>query len=186
MCTNPHKHTAKLEKQKKDFAFGSNVLKYRNSESSFKQSNNRNVIGLSRGKSDVYTRALDIVGKGRKVLETATREYAIKGGALAAQGGRSKTAGRNDYLALLYKTQEIESKIGSTLGKEYASATQGLNRKFQNQVALNREKLGLPPEYGAPVMVQQQSLWQKTAPIRDAIAFATGTYTSGKDEGWWG
>ena len=174
MCTNPHKHTAKLEKHKKDYKSASDDNKFRNKEASWKIGHNRNVIGLSRGRSDVQTKALDIVGKGRKVLETATKEYAMKGGSLGAQGGRSATAGRNSYLALLSKTAEIESKIGNTLGREYASANQGLDRQYMNKVAMNRQKLGLPAEYGPAVFEQQQSLWQKTAPIREAVNFAMG------------
>ena len=181
VCTNPHKHTAKLEKHKRDYQFASNENKFRNKEASWKMGQNRNVIGLSRGRSDVQTKALDIVGKGRKILETATKEYAMKGGSLAAQGGRSATAGRNSYLALLSKTAEIESKIGNTLGREYASANQGLDRQYMNKVALNRQKLGLPPEYGPAVFEQQQSLWQKTAPIRDMASFAVSMATGMPD-----
>ena len=112
----------------------------------------------------------------------------MKGGSLAAQGGRSATAGRNSYLALLSKTAEIESKIGNTLGREYASANQGLDRQYMNKVALNRQKLGLPSEYGPAVFEQQQSLWQKTAPIRDMASFVmTGTSMSdGNLELKWG
>ena len=181
MCTNPHKHTAKLEKHKRDYQFASNENKFRNKEASWKIGHNRNVIGLSRGRSDVQTKALDIVGKGRKILETATKEYAMKGGSLAAQGGRSATAGRNSYLALLSKTAEIESKIGNTLGREYASANQGLDRQYMNKVAMNRQKLGLPAEYGPAVFEQQQSLWQKTAPIRDMASFAVSMATGMPD-----
>jgi len=177
VCTNPHKHTAKLEKHKKDYKHTSDENKFRNKESSWKIGHNRNVIGLSRGRSDVQIKALDIVGKGRKVLETATKEYAMKGGSLAAQVGRSATAGRNSYLALLSKTAEIESKIGNTLGREYASANQGLDRQYMNKVALNRQKLGLPSEYGPAVFEQQQSLWQKTAPVREAASFAMSVAT---------
>ena len=101
VCTNPHKHTAALEKHKQDYAATSKDIKFLNKEAGWKMGHNRNVIGLSRGKSDVQTKALNWVGKGRKILETATKEYAMKGGSLAAQGGRSATAGRNSYLALL-------------------------------------------------------------------------------------
>ena len=184
VCTNPHKHTAKLEKHKKDYKHTSDENKFRNKESSWKIGHNRNVIGLSRGRSDVQIKALDIVGKGRKVLETATKEYAMKGGSLAAQGGRSATAGRNSYLALLSKTAEIESKIGNTLGREYASANQGLDRQYMNKVALNRQKLGLPSEYGPAVFEQQQSLWQKTAPVREAASFAMSMAGGPKGDGW--
>tara|TARA_R100000152_G_C6706509_1_gene134985 strand:+ start:37 stop:594 length:558 start_codon:yes stop_codon:yes gene_type:complete len=181
VCTNPHKHTAKLEKHKRDYQFASNENKFRNKEASWKMGQNRNVIGLSRGRSDVQTKALDIVGKGRKILETATKEYAMKGGSLAGQGGRSATAGRNSYLALLSKTAEIESKIGNTLGRDYASANQGLDRQYMNKVALNRQKLGLPSEYGPAVFEQQQSPWEKIQPVIGAVS----TISSIGTNNWW-
>ena len=181
VCTNPHKHTAKLEKHKRDYQFASNENKFRNKEASWKMGQNRNVIGLSRGRSDVQTKALDIVGKGRKILETDTKEYAMKGGSLAAQGGRSATAGRNSYLALLSKTAEIESKIGNTLGREYASANQGLDRQYMNKVAMNRQKLGLPSEYGPAVFEQQQSPWERIQPVVQA-AQTVASIGSGN---WW-
>jgi hypothetical protein len=179
VCTNPHEKTAKLEKHKRDYKHASDENKFRNKESSWKIGHNRNVIGLSRGRSDVQTKALDIVGKGRKILETATKEYAMKGGSLAAQGGRSATAGRNSYLALLSKTAEIESKIGNTLGREYASANQGLDRQYMNKVALNRQKLGLPAEYGPAVFEQQQSPWERIQPVVQAAQTVASFTTFG-------
>jgi len=171
VCSNPHAGAAKIEKQKKDYAFRSNTLKYRNKEASWKMTDNRNTIGLSRGRSDIYSKKLDIIGKSRQLTKNAVTDYAVKG-SVASQGGRSRKAGRNDYLALLRKTSEIENKIGHTLGRESASAIKGINRKYLNKVSANRQKLGLPPEYGAPVFEQQASLWERTAPIREAVSFA--------------
>lgn len=173
VCSNPYAAQAKIEKDKKDYAFRSNTLKYRGKEASWKITDNRNTIGLSRGKSDIYSKKLDIIGKGRQLTRDAVKEYTVSDSAvIAAQDGRSRKAGRNDYLALLRKTADIEHKIGNTLGRESAFAIQGINRKYMNKAAMNRQKLGLPPEYGAPVFERQASLWERTAPIREAVSFA--------------
>jgi len=72
---------------------------------------NRNVIGLSRDRSDVYSKKLDIIGKGRQLQQESEKEYAVLGSTVrAAEGGTSTTAGRNDYLKLLAKTAQIENK----------------------------------------------------------------------------
>ena len=179
MCTNPYKHSAKLEKYKRDYRFRSEENKFRGKEASWKMGQNRNVIGLSRRRSDIYTKKLDIIGKGRQLSEEATKQYYISDSTVkAAEGGRSRTAGRNDYLALLAKTAQIENKIGNVLGKESALAMQGIDREYQNKVAKNREKLGLPGLYGPAVFERQQSPWERIQPVLQAVSFATGTYSA--------
>ena len=184
MCTNPHKHTAKLEKHKRDYAHRSEENKYRNKEASWKMGQNRNVIGLSRNRSDIYTKKLDIIGKGRQLTEEATRNYYVSDSSVkAAEGGASRTAGRNDYLALLYKTKQIEYKIGNVLGKEGDAALQGIDRVYQNKVAMNRNKLGLPKEYGPAVFERQQSMWEKIQPVVQFASTVMGMPTGSNTQG---
>ena len=184
MCTNHHKHTAKLEKHKRDYRFRAEENKFRGKEASWKMGQNRNVIGLSRDRSDIYTKKLDIVGKGRQLDLEAQKNYYVSDSTVrAAEGGTSTTAGRNDYLKLLAKTAQIENKIDNVLGPESASATQGIDRKYLNQVVKNRQKLGLPGTYGPAVFEQQQSTWQKFQPVLSAAStvasLATGIPTGG-------
>ena len=188
MCTNPHKHTAKLEKHKKDYAFTGEELKFRGKEASWKIFHNKNVIGLTRDRSDVYTKKLDIIGKGRQLdLEAQKQYYVADSTVRAAEGGTSTTAGRNDYLKLLANTRRIENKIDNVLGPESASATQGIDRKYLSAVAKNRQKLGLPGAYGPAVFEQQQSTWQKFQPVLSAAStvasLATGIPTGGFGSG---
>ncbi len=187
MCThNPYKHQAKIEKEKKDFAYRSNALKFFNKETSWVRGDQRAATGLSRTQSDLYTRALAIQAQGRQLSQQAVAEYGQKQFAGFAGGGSaSRTAGRNTYLALLAKQSQIESKINSTFGREMAHAQTGAVRQYQNKIAKNRQALGLPPEYGAPVMYRRQSLWEQAQPIVDfastAMSFATGMPVGVKD-----
>ena len=179
VCTNPYKHEAKLNKHKRDYRFRAEENKFRGKEASWKMGQNRNVIGLSRDRSDIYTKKLDIIGKGRQLSEEATKQYYISDSSVkAAEGGRSRTAGRNDYLALLAKTSQIENKIDNVLGPESATAMQGIDRKYQNKVAMNRQKLGLPGQYGPAVFERQQSPWERIQPVvqfaKTAMTFAGG------------
>ena len=175
MCTNPHKHTAKIEKHKRDYRFQAEENKYRGKEASWKMGQNRNVIGLSRDRSDVYSKKLDIIGKGRQLQQESEKEYAVLGSTVrAAEGGTSTTAGRNDYLKLLAKTAQIENKIDNVLGRQSASAMQGIDRKYQNQVVKNRQKLGLPGQYGPAVFERQQSPWERIQPVVSAVSTVMG------------
>jgi len=188
VCTNPHEHTAKLEKHKKDYAFTGEELKFRGKEASWKIFHNKNVIGLTRDRSDVYTKKLDIIGKGRQLdLEAQKQYYVADSTVKAAEGGTSTTAGRNDYLKLLANTRRIENKIDNVLGEDSATAMLGIDRKFQNKVAMNRQKLGLPGTYGPAVFEQQQSTWQKFQPVLSAAStvasLATGIPTGGFGSG---
>ena len=177
MCTsNPYKHQAKIEKQKKDFAYRSNALKYWNKETSWVRADQRAATGLSRTQSDLYSRALAIQAQGRQMSQNAVVEYGQK--QFVDEGGRSRTAGKNTFLALLAKQSQIESKINSTFGRDMAHAQTGAIRQYQSKIAKNRQSLGLPPEYGAPVMYRRQSLWERAQPVLDAastvMTFATG------------
>ena len=180
MCArNPDKDRAKIEKANKDYAFRSKGNQFHNKETSYVRGKRRNVIGFSRGRSDIQSKALSIIGKGRQLKEDAARSYAIKSSAKSAEGGRSTRAGRNEYLALLTKQARIESKISNTLGRDQSSAIQGITRQYQNKEATNRSKLGLPPEYGPRVMYRKQSLWEKLQPVRDIVGLATPFLNTG-------
>jgi len=51
-----------------------------------------------------------------------------------------------------------------------AHAQTGAVRQYQNKIAKNRQSLGLPPEYGAPVMYRRRSLWEKAQPVISAAS----------------
>ena len=187
VCTNPHKHTAKLEKHKRDYRFRAEENKFRGKEASWKIGQTRNVIGLTRNRSDIYTKKLDIIGKGRQIDLEAQKEYYVADSTVrAAEGNVSKTAGRNDYLKLLAKTAQIENKIDNVLGRESATAMQGIDRKYLNEVAKNREKLGLPGMYGPAVFERQQSPWERIAPVVQAVSTVGSLGTTFGGPTFWG
>ena len=184
MCTNPHKHTAKLEKHKRDYRFRAEENKFRGKEAGWKIGQNRNVIGLTRDRSDIYTKKLDIVGKGRQLDLEAQKNYYVSDSTVrAAEGGTSTTAGRNDYLKLLAKTAQIENKIDNVLGRDSAIAMHGIDRKYLSEVAKNRQKLGLPGAYGPAVFERQQSPWERIQPVVQAVSTVA---SFGQSVGAWG
>ena len=154
MCADPNagaRAAAREKHREKNFAFKSNSTKYWNKETSYVRGIETAATGYSRTSSDIYEQALNIQGQGRKLQEQATAQYGAA--QFVDEGGRSRSAGRNQYLALLNKQSAIESKINNTFGRTAAKARVGAARQYQNAISTNREKLGLPPEYGAPIMM---------------------------------
>ena len=148
------RYQAKLEKQKKDNKYHSDSLKYWNRETSHKMRSNALARGLSRARSDSYSKALWVLGKGRQ----ANQEIYKKKSKLSRVSqnqlvGRSNRYMQGKYKDLLAEQSKIESSINSTFGRNMDVQWQGIQRQHMNYVKKNREKLGLRPEYGAPVMM---------------------------------
>ncbi len=148
------RYQAKQEKKKKDQQYRSASLKYWNREVSAKQRSNTLTRGLTRARSDAYTRALWALGKGRQANEKLYRtraklsKYDQKTGT-----SRSSKYMTSKYQEILNQQSRIESTINNTFGRNMDIQQQGIIRQHQNYVAKNRQKLGVRPEYGAPVMM---------------------------------
>ena len=147
---------AKIEKQKKDSQYHSESLKYWNREVSAVKGKQRIATGLSRARSDTYVKALHTLGTGRR----AQAKAAIEAMQLPSRynvgpsgESRSRTYGRQKYNAILDKQAQIESQIDTTFGRNMDANMQKINRHNTIALARNREKLGVRPEYGAPVMM---------------------------------
>ena len=145
---------AKIENQKKQTRYHSESLKYWNREVSVKQRQGAISRGLSRSRSDAYSRALWALGKGRLAQEGVERSKA-KVARFADKTGLSRS---NRYMSAKYKSildkqRQIESTINTTFGRNMDIAHQMIMRNHMNQVAKNRTALGARPEYGAPVMM---------------------------------
>ena len=145
------REAARQEKANKDAAFGAAKTGYYGKENQLEIAQNTNVIGYTKDISDAYAQVVSTIGKGRSAIEDATKAF------LASQkvneGGRSTKFGRNKYLTLLQKTNEVESVVDTLLGRNMAYVQEGASRKFAMANSEAREALGLVPQYGAPVMM---------------------------------
>jgi len=147
---------AKIEKMKKDTQYHSASLKYWNREASVKQRQGALTKGLSRSRSDAYSKALWTLGKGRLANEAIYRAKSkVKGAQKDIKSGESRARGymASKYKAILDKQRQIESTIDNTFGRNMDIAQQAISRNHMYQVAKNRERLATRPEYGAPVMM---------------------------------
>ena len=146
------RYQAKQEHKKKLQQYNSASLKYWNREVSAKQRSNTLTRGLSRARSDAYTKALWALGKGRQANEKLYRtraklsKYDQKTGT-----SRSSRYMSGKYREILDQQSRIESTINNTFGRNMDITQQGIIRQHQNYVAKNRQKLGVRPEFGAPV-----------------------------------
>ncbi len=144
----------KQKAREKDSVYAQQALKFFNKETSLKRTQTRNLIGYGRDLSDAYVQALYKQGKGRlAVQESARKFYSNKARGKSLQAGRSKTAGRNNYLSYLKTRAKVDSVMNATFGRNMAYAQTGARRKYLNKNAKAREALGIPAAYGAPVML---------------------------------
>tara|TARA_R100000458_G_scaffold29836_1_gene27430 strand:- start:2890 stop:3666 length:777 start_codon:yes stop_codon:yes gene_type:complete len=144
------RRAAKQRNLEKHANFNQKKLQFFNKETSLARAQNRNVMGYSRDLSDAYTRAIYTQGKGRLRNQKLVAQYFGK--KKIDEGGRSRTFGRKQYQGLLRSQSEIEGITRNMFGRNMAYAQEGAKRKFLAQQAGSRQKLGIPPAFGAPVM----------------------------------
>jgi len=145
------RRAARQRNKEKHANFQQESLKFFNKETSLARAQNRNVMGYSRDLSDAYVRAIYTQGKGRLRNQKLVANYFGK--KKIDQGGRSRTFGRKQYQGLLRSQAEIEGVTRNMFGRNMAYAQTGARRKFQAANAQARQKLGIPPAFGAPVML---------------------------------
>ncbi len=145
------RRAARQRNKEKHANFQQKSLQFFNKETSLARAQNRNVMGYSRDLSDAYVRAIYTQGKGR--LRNQKLVAAYFGKKKIDQGGRSRTFGRKQYQGLLRSQSEIEGITRNMFGRNMAYAQEGARRKFQAANAGARQKLGIPPAFGAPVML---------------------------------
>ena len=154
MCVDANagaRRAARQRNREKHANFAQKKLQFFNKETSLARAQNRNVIGYSRDLSDAYVRAIYTQGKGRLRNQELVAQYFGK--KKIDEGGRSKSYGRKQYQGLLRKQSEIEGVTRNMFGRNMAYAQEGARRKFQAANAGARQKLGIPPAFGAPVML---------------------------------
>ena len=143
---------ARQQKREKDEIFEQRRVDFYNSEQTFERALNNNILGYGRDLADAEAQAIYLEGKGRRALETAAREYFQAKGNIN-EGGRSRRYGIAAYQKMLASRAEVEGVLDTNRRRNFAYVRTGAERKFLSKNAEAREQLGLPPQYGAPVML---------------------------------
>lgn len=170
---------ARIEHQKKLQQYHSASLQYWNREAASKQRSNALTTGLSRARSDAYSKALWALGKGRKANEQLHKARAkLTKHDLKRGVSRASRFMTGKYREILNKQGQIESAINTQFGRNMDIMNQGITRQHQNYVAKNRQQLGLRPEFGAPVMMPgRDSFGQMFNTAAMGLGIAASLYT---------
>ena len=180
MCVDANagaRAAARERAAQKDALFAQEGLKFFNKETQLARAQKRNVVGYSRDLSDAYAGALAAQGKGRKQEEDVVRAYFS--GKKTDEGGRSTRFGLKDYQLLLGKRAEVESIVDNLYGRNMAYAQEGARRKFQAANAQARQKLGIPPAFGAPVMLPPTDYFTGALQLASTAASIYGGFGMG-------
>ena len=157
MCADANaasRHAAKQRWLDKNFKYRSEGTKYHNREVKGIIGNQRIARGYSRATSDSIVNAYTKLGESFKQTESLYKKfYSNKKQSLAAQQGRSRTAGRSNLLDMLQAKGKLENAVSNEFGRNLATRLQGNKRMAMNLRAKNRANVGYLPEYGAPVLM---------------------------------
>ncbi len=157
MCApdpNAGARAAAEEKQKERlYQFKADGMQYHNKEVNWEK--NRKFItgqGYSREYSDIMSQLDTARGKSLAAKEDIARDYFSK--QYVNEGGGSRTAGRANRMASYWaKQSELDSKLYELYGKTKKRALVGLQRSTRHRLSQNRDKLGLPPQFGMPTQM---------------------------------
>tara|TARA_B100000900_G_C20208256_1_gene564738 strand:- start:33 stop:614 length:582 start_codon:yes stop_codon:yes gene_type:complete len=165
----------------KMFAFKSESVKFFNKETTLERQQQLNVLGFSRDNSDAYAKAIISQGKGRKSLENAYRKYFAT--QKVNEGGRSRKFGMSGYQSVLAAESEVQGVLDA-IPRNMAYFQQGALRKFGAANASAKEALGLPPQYGMPVMMPPTNRLGGALQIAQAgLSIASSAATIGANGG---
>ena len=104
---------------------------------------------------------------GLSAKETANRSYAAS--QYVNEGGGARSAGRNKYLELLNAEAKIDQGISKLAGRGQSILLERQRRVRASKLSGNLKEVGLPPDFGAPVMM----------PGRDTGAMFMGALSTG-------
>ena len=157
MCApdpNAGARAAAAEKQRERvYQFKADSMQYHNKEVNFVK--NRKFIastGYSRDYSDIMSKIDTARGASLAAKEKVAREYFAK--QYVDEGGGARTAGRANRMASYWaKQSDLDAQLNKLYGEGQARAFVGLGRQTQHRLSANREKLGLPPQFGMPTQM---------------------------------
>ena len=149
----------------------------------FKKGNDAAVVGYSRDVSDATAAALDFAGKARlsKAIGYAQNQQADTRLAGKDALNQSRTAGRNQFLAMAAQNRQIEYAVDKTLGLGMQNAERAASRVLQS----NRNKLiaarGVAPLQGPriPMPKRERDYMGTFNKIKTIGAIGAAPFTGG-------
>ena len=174
------RNAAKQRWMEKDAKYKSESLKFFNREAQAVRGANLAATGFSRAISDDYTRARYAQGQAFKALEQGYSAY-FSSKDTVNEGNRSRTAGRRNLVKLLQARGKLEAGIENEFGANMARRFTARTRKYQGVLAQNRQRLGIRPEYGAPVLMPPSDRLSGALSIASQVAGIYSGFGIGTD-----
>ena len=160
----------------KDAKYRSESLKFFNREAQAVKGMDRVARGYSTGISNDLTRAIYVRGQALKAYEKGLTAYlGNKELAKSLEGGRSRTAGRKNFLALLRAQGTLENSVSKEFGENMHRRYRTRVSAMQAQQAKVINTLGTRPEYGAPVLMPPTDRLSGALSIASQVASIAGT-----------
>ena len=172
------RNAAKQRWMEKDAKFRSDSLKFWNRETGAVKGMQRVATGYSRSISDDYQRALYAQGQARRNYESGYIKY-LQAKQTVDEGGRARrrTTGRQ---AILRAKGALDSAVREEFGTQMQRRYRGRLLQMQTEQAKVRNKLGIRPEYGAPVLMPPSDR------LSGALSIASSIAGIGNSFGIWG
>ena len=176
VCADPNagaREQARARQKQKLFEHQSNSVKYWNKETDYVVGKEKIATGYSRDMSDIQQALSKSRGGAFAQYEKIAREGAMT--EFVNEGGSSRTAGRNQAIALLAKRAEVEDKLYNFSTQGVAQAQRGAFLRRESQLAKNRARLGVVPQFGQAVMMPGKDTMGQ---FLNAASFGLQTATS--------
>ena len=176
MCADPNagaREQARARQQTKVYDFKSKSIQHWNKETDYVRGKEQIATGYSRDMSDIQQALSKSRGGAFKQYENIAREGAIN--EFVDEGGSSRTAGRNQAIALLAKRKEVENKLYNFTTQGVAQAQRGAFLRREGNIGKNRARLGMVPQFGQPVMMPGKD---RMGQFLNAAQFGLQTATS--------
>jgi len=171
VCADPNagaRAAARERHKEKVFNYASNSLKYFNTEADVgRKLKFIQGTGRSRQQSDIREAVLNRRSAGLTAKEKLNKAYASS--QYVNEGGGSRTAGRNQVLALMQQEGKIDAGISNFAGRGQGILLEKQRRLESGLIAGQRKRAAVTPEFGAPV----------TMPGRDTGAMFMGALSTG-------
>ena len=154
MCVDANagaRYAARQRQMEKEAKYQSDSLKFWNRETSAVKGMQRVATGYSRSISDDYQRALYAQGQARRNYESGYIKY-LQAKQTVDEGGRSRrrSTGR---VAILRAKGALDNAVREEFGTQMQRRYRGRLLQMQTEQSKVRNKLGIRPEYGAPVLM---------------------------------
>ena len=155
----------------KDAKYRSESLKFFNREAQAVRGMQNVARGYSKGISNDLTRAIYVRGQALKAYEKGFTSYmGTKEMAKSVEAGRSRTAGRKGLLDLLRAQGALENSVSQEFGANMHRRYRARLEQMQAKQAGVINKLGVRPEYGAPVLMPPTDRLSGALSIASSIA----------------